>query len=648
MSRTWRSLLCTSQARDLARTETEQRQKLVALRVRCLRAFRLAIATLIVSTVLASTAHRPEAPQPSLDPISHLSVGDHPLALAATASDVWAVGPLGVLERISARTQAVVATVRLGHSLSDVAIYRGTVYVAAIDGTVIALSAHDSSRRRAVQVEAEQTEALRLAVDEEGVWIAGSDSGRLTLLTHHTLRPLADRQFHHGIADITTGDHGTWIALPDDNEVARIAPAGSGIEVTRRIRSYPSPTKLAASGPRVWVASSGPAVLWAFNAISGSLIDSIHAETPPSPAALTAGAGALWLVAGDPPAVYEFDGGSGQAIDGPLKLGSMLFDVASTGDAVWAADYGRTRVGRLSIPRRATQRVAEVQQAGPPEQLGIARGTYVLLDAGLIVAIAILAAVLWLTQLSVPREEVPEHPVLWMVDRRLAAELAGPMPEESTHMRSRRGLRRRGFAGTRAVPFTADHEVESAHGRSDVYRGVTDGERVSEILKRTNARESLYHGYGELPTEQLPPKWTVGDDSALVMAMRQRHELFATRLVYVRADWHVSYEEYAVQRWTLPELRRSLEPQRVPVPPEAQPVMLVRPEHVLDRSFAPRSSHSNLDVLALVERTRPDGQLQLRPVAIFLPVCDDRPHPLANPLRQRAGRIRRDRGGLRL
>src|SRR5262249_30847420 len=141
-----------------------------------------------------------------------------------------------------------------------------------------------------------------------------------------------------------------------------------------------------------------------------------------------------------------------------------------------------------------TQQLAE----RPPQRLGIPRATYLVVDLGLFALLVALGVFLARTHV-VLQEPLPRHFVLWMLDRTLARQLAGPMPDEETRVDSRGRVSRGGIGVSSPVEAQLGHEQTAGHEVSQLFRGVSDGTVVELIMHNADANGRLCCDYGNVP-----------------------------------------------------------------------------------------------------------------------------------------------------
>jgi DNA-binding beta-propeller fold protein YncE len=185
---------------------------------------------------------------------------------------------------------------------------------------------------------------LRIATDDEAIWVSSEPDGTLTRLDPDSGEPVGEPlQLGPGISGVAVGAGSVWVADPPAGEVLRVDP-GSG-RVTARIAVGGRPGPIAFGGGRVWVADEDGAGVSAINAKGGRVYRRGLAPHA-APLRLAVGAGGLWVSSASTGSVRRIDLGSarpGEAI--PVGRGPAGITVAQ--GLVWVANSRSGTVSRV-------------------------------------------------------------------------------------------------------------------------------------------------------------------------------------------------------------------------------------------------------------------------------------------------------------
>jgi serine/threonine-protein kinase len=242
-----------------------------------------------------------------------------PDALTSTRDAVWAMQSRpGIVARVDARTHGITTVedhyaIGAQGALSDVAVGRGTIWVAQSDPTAGGLERLAGPASAPVD-RVPLASASAIAVGDGALW-AGDDLTRFPPVVRNgstaprsatvlRLDPVTGRitarieRIGRAVADIAVGPHAVWVALGPGDAVARIEP-GSASLVTR-VPLAGRADRLALAGSTVWVLDR------------------------------TAGT------------ITRVDGRTNRTIGAPISIGKKLEDIAAGGDALWVAAADRT------------------------------------------------------------------------------------------------------------------------------------------------------------------------------------------------------------------------------------------------------------------------------------------------------------------
>ena len=98
----------------------------------------------------------------------------------------------------------------------------------------------------------------------------------------------------HVVADVAVAGGNVWLAIPEENRVARLDPDRMAISAS--VEAGDAPSALATDGRSLWAASRVNKTLTRIDPRSGRVVRTVRLTVSPSAVAL--GAGALWVVTG--------------------------------------------------------------------------------------------------------------------------------------------------------------------------------------------------------------------------------------------------------------------------------------------------------------------------------------------------------------
>ncbi len=188
------------------------------------------------------------------------------------------------------------------------------------------------------------TPPLRLAADQDGVWVTSERDGTLTKLDPAS----GDRvwQVSPAGADpsgVAIGGRWLWATDPAHGKLLRLDPDNGRLLQSIDVGGAPGP--IALGGGRVWVADEKGAGVTAVNSESGRVY---RRGLPPhaAPLRLAVGAGGLWVSSASTGAIRRIDLSS-LAVGEPIPVGRGPAGVAVAGGLVWVANSRSDTVTRV-------------------------------------------------------------------------------------------------------------------------------------------------------------------------------------------------------------------------------------------------------------------------------------------------------------
>jgi DNA-binding beta-propeller fold protein YncE len=186
---------------------------------------------------------------------------------------------------------------------------------------------------------------LRVAADDEAIWVTSEPDGTLTRLDPESGdRVGAPLRLGTGIAGVAVGAGSVWVSDPPRGEVLRVDPRAGG-KLTARIAVGGTPGAIAFGGGRVWVADETGAGITAINARGGGVYRrglGPHA----APLRLAVGAGGLWASSASTGNVRRIDLSSLQ-VDPPIPVGRGPAGVTVASGLVWVANSRGDTVSKV-------------------------------------------------------------------------------------------------------------------------------------------------------------------------------------------------------------------------------------------------------------------------------------------------------------
>ena len=266
-------------------------------------------------------------------PLSAVRVGKAPSAVAVGPSGVWVVnGHDGTVSRVDPVRRTLTDTIGVGEAATDVAVTESDVWVSTIEPpTVVRIDARLSSVGDRIPVAVRGVGRARLAAGAGSIWVArdlvslervSPGAARVTarfplkasgggiavglgavwvptLFPRGLVRVPLDGSRSHRlssrgvVADVAVAGGAVWLAIPQEDRVARLDPQRMAITDSLRVDA---PSALASGRGAVWVASRAGKILSRIDVRSRRVARTVHLTAPPLDLAL--GAGALWIVSG--------------------------------------------------------------------------------------------------------------------------------------------------------------------------------------------------------------------------------------------------------------------------------------------------------------------------------------------------------------
>ena len=176
---------------------------------------------------------------------------------------------------------------------------------------------------------------LRIAADDEAIWVTSQPDGTLTRLDPESGAKVGKPfQLGAGISGVAVGAGSVWVTDPPRGEILRVDPQSG--EVQKRIEVGGSPGAIAFGGGDVWVADDDGAGVSAVAAGSGRVL---RRGLPPraQPLRLAVGQGGLWVSSASTGSVRRIDLNTFR-IDTPIPVGRGPAGVTVAHGLVWVAN----------------------------------------------------------------------------------------------------------------------------------------------------------------------------------------------------------------------------------------------------------------------------------------------------------------------
>ncbi len=185
---------------------------------------------------------------------------------------------------------------------------------------------------------------LRIAADDEAIWVTSQPDGTLTRLNPETGEAVGEPfQLGAGISGVAVGAGSVWVSDPPHGEILRVDPKSG--EVVKRIDVGGSPGAIAFGGGDVWVADEDGAGVSAVAAKSGRVL---RRGLPPhaEPLRLAVGQGGLWVSSATTGSVRRVDLSTFR-IDSPIPVGRGPAGVTVAHGLVWVANSRSNTVTKV-------------------------------------------------------------------------------------------------------------------------------------------------------------------------------------------------------------------------------------------------------------------------------------------------------------
>jgi streptogramin lyase len=176
---------------------------------------------------------------------------------------------------------------------------------------------------------------LRIAADDEAIWVTSQPDGTLTRLNPES-GAVVGRPFRlgAGISGVAVGAGSVWVSDPPHGEVLEVDPQSG--KVVKTIALGGSPGAIAFGGDDVWVADEDGAGVSAIAAKSGRVL---RRGLPPQaqPLRLAVGQGGLWVSSASTGTVRRIDLNTFR-VDSPIPVGRGPAGVTVAHGLVWVAN----------------------------------------------------------------------------------------------------------------------------------------------------------------------------------------------------------------------------------------------------------------------------------------------------------------------
>jgi len=185
---------------------------------------------------------------------------------------------------------------------------------------------------------------LRIAADDDAIWVTSQPDGTLTRLNPETGAAVGEPfQLGAGISGVAVGAGSVWVSDPPRGEILRVDPRSG--EVLKRIEVGGSPGAIAFGGGDVWVADEDGAGVSAVAAKSGRVL---RRGLPPhaEPLRLAVGQGGLWVSSATTGSVRRVDLSSFR-VDSPIPVGRGPAGVTVAHGLVWVANSRSNTVTKV-------------------------------------------------------------------------------------------------------------------------------------------------------------------------------------------------------------------------------------------------------------------------------------------------------------
>jgi hypothetical protein len=281
----------------------------------------------------------PKAALVALDPrsglrLSSVRVGKVPSAVAVGPSGVWVVDAHDrTVSRIDPVRRTVTDTLGVGGGPTDVVVSGRGVWVSTTEPPrLIRIDPRLSSVEAQIPIGVGGGGRARLALGSGSIWAARNLARleRVSLRSGRVARrfpvraggggiavglgaawvptffpkgvaqvPIAGGaparlSSRHVVADVAVAGGNVWLAIPEEDRVARLDPAR--LAIGGSVATGEAPSALASAGPVLWAASRVSKTLSRIDPSTGRIVRTVQLTA--SPSALALGAGALWVVTG--------------------------------------------------------------------------------------------------------------------------------------------------------------------------------------------------------------------------------------------------------------------------------------------------------------------------------------------------------------
>jgi len=185
---------------------------------------------------------------------------------------------------------------------------------------------------------------LRIAADDEAIWVTSQPDGTLTRLDPESGEAVGRPfQLGAGISGVAVGAGSVWVSDPPRGEVLRVDPRSG--EVVKRVKVGGSPGAIAFGGGDVWVADEDGAGVSAVAARGGRIL---RRGLPPhaQPLRLAVGQGGLWVSSASTGSVRRIDLGTLRT-DAPIPVGRGPAGITVAHGLVWVANSRSNSVTKV-------------------------------------------------------------------------------------------------------------------------------------------------------------------------------------------------------------------------------------------------------------------------------------------------------------
>jgi YVTN family beta-propeller protein len=264
--------------------------------------------------------------------VAEIRVGSQPSAVAVGEGAVWVANTGdGTVSRVDPKSRTVVETIGIGAPVIDVAAGDGAVWTAnGSDGTVTEIDPKTNTVVQTIDLrgpdELAPDETHAVAIGAGAVWVA-KGSRRIVRIDPLTGLIAATIDVRAQPADVAVSGDAVWTATSAER-VLRIEPRTNQV-VAEAAVGYPG--SVAAGPDAVWVGTF-PTTVWRIDPISTTVAGTV--ETRVGGIAVALAPGAVWIADGR--SILRVDPRT-NAVKTRIRLGATATDLAADAKALYVA-----------------------------------------------------------------------------------------------------------------------------------------------------------------------------------------------------------------------------------------------------------------------------------------------------------------------